>query len=57
MRTGRPNTPGERKDRPEGEGRVMTASDVNPSAAAETQVLYSTALLQDGRYTYTNREA
>ena len=36
MRTGRPNTPGERKDRPQGEGRVRAAAanTVNPSAAA-----------------------
>lgn len=37
MRADRPNTPGERKDRPQGEGRVRAASAnaVNPSAASE----------------------
>lgn len=44
MRTGRPNTLGERKDRPQGEGRVMAAAAnaVNPSAAVELKACYST---------------
>lgn len=39
MRTGRPNTPGERKDRPQGEGRVMAAvaNALNPSAAEQPE--------------------
>lgn len=37
MRTGRPSTLGEQKDRPQGEGRVRAAAAnaVNPSAAEE----------------------
>ncbi len=44
MRTGRPNTLGERKDRPQGEGRVRAAAAnaVNPSAAEEPKTRYST---------------
>lgn len=42
MRTGRPNTLGERKDRPQGDGRVRAAAAnaVNPSAAEEPKTFY-----------------
>lgn len=50
MRTGRQNTPGERKDRPQGEGRVKAAAAnaVNPFAAEQPQASY---MLQYGTFT------
>lgn len=58
MRTGRPNTPGERKDGPQGEGRVRAAAAiiVNPSAANGKKTSHRTALLQDGTRSCTNRD-
>lgn len=43
MCTGRASTLGERKDRPQGEGRVRVAvaNAVNPSAAAEPEQCYT----------------
>lgn len=61
MCSGRPNTPGERKDRLQGEGRVRAAAAnaVNPSAAEECETLQC-GTVQDSELTVcarkTNRE-